>query len=267
MPPAFGGLSAPMSGLGHAHVELGMYPFDSVAWAWDEIWRAVHARAQWTPAELTRSGDVHARWYDTDCIVTHVCGWPFAALHRNDMELLGSFDLAIPEADGRGHYRSVLLSRRDTGLDQLIGPDTHVVANSADSLSGWISLLVATVGPRAEWPGAVTFTSSHRDSLIALTKGAADLACIDSWTLGFVADEEPALVNGLFRVGAGPRIPTPAVTARRTIGEERLAELAEAFDDALADPATEAARRALRIAGTGANTMDDYLATLQLRDT
>ena len=242
-----------------------MYPFESVAWAWDDVWAAVHERAPWTPAALTRSDDVHAHWYDTDCIVTHVCGWPFAALHRHDMALIGSFDLTIDDADGPGHYHSVLLSNRDVGLDDLVDPATRVVANSADSLSGWISLLAATVGPDAEWPGPVAFTSAPHDSHVALAKGDADLACIDSWTLTFVADEEPELLADLHRVGVGPRIPTPAVTARRTIGATRSAELSTAFRDALRDPSTEAARRALRIAGFATATLDDYLATLRLR--
>ncbi len=253
-----------MNGLGHPHVELGMYPFPSVAWAWDEIWATVHGRVPWTPPTLTRSGDVHARWYDTDCLVTQVCGWPFAALHRNDMTLIGSFTLDIPEADASGHYHSILLSPRNVDLEHLIGAQRRVVANSADSLSGWISLLSATVGVGREWPGAVTFTSAHRDSLIALAKGDADLACIDSWTLTLIADEEPELVADLHRVGRGPRIPTPALTARKTVGEDRIAELVDAFASAMADPATASARRALRIVGMSPNTVDDYLATLDL---
>ena len=103
------------------HVELGMYPFPSAAWAWDELWADVHRRAPWLPTELTRSGDVHARWYDPDCIVTHVCGAPFAALHRNDMELVVAFDLDLPEAaDGR--YRSVLLSTDPTPVVNIPPP-------------------------------------------------------------------------------------------------------------------------------------------------
>ena len=255
---------ATVNSLGHPHVELGMYPFPSVEWAWDELWAAVHARAPWTPATLTRSGDVHARWYDTGCLLTHVCGWPFAALHRNDMALVGSFTLDIPEADDRGHYRSVLLSSRNVELDHLIRPDVRVVANSADSLSGWISLLAATVGPNAEWPGPVAFTSAHRDSLIAMAKGEADLACIDSLTLSFIRDEEPELLNGLHGVGYGPRIPTPAITARASLGDDRIAELVTAFHDATRDPATEAARRALRVVGMSSNTFHDYVATLDL---
>lgn len=249
------------------HVELGMYPFESVAWAWDELWAAVHERASWTPAELTRSGDVHARWYDNDCIVTQVCGWPFAALHRNDMHLVGSFSLDIPEAEEPAHYRSVLLSPHDRPLADLIGPRTHAVANSADSLSGWHSLRAGTVGPGHDWPGTVTYTSAHHDSLRALAKGEADLASIDSLSLSFIAADEPELVADLHRVGVGPRIPTPAITARRSLADDMIVDLRSAFVDALSDPATVSARTALHITGFVETSLDDYLATLPLGPT
>ncbi len=252
-----------MSGLGGPHVELGMYPFASVSWAWDEIWAAVHQRAPWTPASLTRSGDVHARWYDSDCLITHVCGYPFASLHRNDMHLVGAFALDIPEADG-AYYRSVLLSPHDRTIDQLVSSDAHAVANSADSLSGWLSLLAATVGPGAEWPGGVTFTSAHSDSLLALANGEADIASIDPWTLAFVAAEEPELIASLHRLGLGPRVPTPAITARRTVAPDQLTGLRRAFREALSDEATASARGALHITGFVDHELEVYLATLQL---
>jgi ABC-type phosphate/phosphonate transport system substrate-binding protein len=249
---------------GRPHVELGMYPFASVAWAWDEIWTAVHARVPWTPASLTRSGDVHARWYDNDCVVTQVCGWPFAALHRNDMHVVGAFSLDLPDAEPGGYYRSVLLSSHDRSLSELVGPHVHAVANSADSLSGWHSLRAATVGPGQAWPGTVTFTSAQHDSILALAKGEADLASIDSWSLAFIAAEEPDLVAGLHRVGRGPRIPTPALTARKSIGDRMVDELRDAFDDALGAPETATARAALHIDGFARLGLDDYLATLPL---
>ncbi len=251
-----------MNGL--PHVELGMYPFTSVAWAWDEIWAAVHERAPWTPASLTRSGDVHARWYDNDCIITQVCGWPFAALHRNDMHVVGAFSLDLPDADGVGHYHSVLLSADDRPLAELVGAQIHAVANSADSLSGWLSLRAATVGVGQEWPGTVTFTSAHHDSIRALAKGEADLAAIDSWSLALISAEEPELVRGLHRAGMGPRIPTPALTARKSLGDRLVAELRDAFDDALGAPETVDARSALHIGGFARLGLDDYLATLPL---
>ena len=249
---------------GVAHAELGMYPFASVTTAWDTIWSAVHERAPWTPASLARSGDVHARWHDSDCLVTQVCGWPFAALHHDEMHLVGAFALDLPDAEPGGFYRSVLLSPHDRPLSALTGPHAHAVANSPDSLSGWHSLRAATVGPGMAWPGTVTFTTGHHDSVRALAAGAADLASIDSWSLAFIAAEEPELLRGLHRVGTGPRIPTPAITARKSIDDRMLDELRDAFVGALGDPNTSGARAALHIDGFARLDLDDYLATLPL---
>jgi ABC-type phosphate/phosphonate transport system substrate-binding protein len=249
------------------HVAFGMYPFASVAWAWDELWGAVHARAPWLPDALTRSGDVHARWNDNDCIVTHVCAWPFAAVHRNDMRLVGAFSLDLLDAEPPAHYRSVLLGTDDIPAEQRSWADAHAVANSADSLSGWHSLRAATVGPGNDWTGTVTFTNAHRDSLVALAKREAEVACIDSWSLSFIEEEEPGLVSGLHRIGTGPRIPTPAIAARKSLDEDLVDELRWAFADAVADPSTASARRALHIDGFAHLELDDYLATLSLGPT
>ena len=136
------------------------------------------------------------------------------------MHLVGASRARHPEADG-ARYRSVLLSPHERSLDQLVGEDTHVVANSADSLSGWLSLLAATVGLGDDWPGQVTFTGTHHASLSALARGEADLASIDSWSLALIGTEQPELVAGLKRVGLGPWVPTPAITARRSLAVEQ----------------------------------------------
>ena len=240
-----------------------MYPFASVAWAWDEIWTAVHQRVPWTPSSLTRSGDVRARWDDPDCLITQVCGGPFATEHRGDMHLVGAFALDIPEADG-GHYRSVLLSPHGRSLDELLTGDPHAVVNSSDSLSGWFSLIAATVGVGNEWPGRITYTSAHLDSLSALASGQADIASVDAWSLALITAEQPELVAGLDRVALGPRVPVPPITARSSLTAPMVDELRAAFHAAIADPATASARAALRIDGFVDNSLDDYLAILPL---
>ncbi len=246
------------------HVEFGMYPFDSVAWAWDALWGGIHRRTPWTPSTLTRSGNVHAGWSDPRWIVTHVCGLPYTAQHRDELEVLGAFALSIPEATPDARYRSVLLSPHDRTVSELTSSETHAVANSADSLSGWASLVNATVGPTGVWPGSVTFTSAHYQSVRMLAKGQADLAAIDAWSLALIRQEQPDLLVRLFRVGHGPLVPTPAITARATLGDARIEELREAFADALADPELDEAKSALHITGFVRLTLSDYLATLDL---
>jgi ABC-type phosphate/phosphonate transport system substrate-binding protein len=253
-----------------------MYPFASVRWAWDRLWDAVvdaGGDATDLPDRLSWSDDVHARWSDPDCVVTHVCGWPYAAWHRNRLAVLGAFDLMPSASAGAGavraaHYRSVLVTT-DPGaqLDDLVAGGVAAVANSADSLSGWLSLLAATVGTGRRWPGPVEMTGAHVESMRRLSAGAAQLACIDAWSLALISIEEPELVEGLHTVGHGPLIPTPAVVAPRALGEEQLEVLRTAFTAAMASDSTVEARRALLVNGWVPLREADYEAVLPLGPT
>ena len=246
--------------------DLGMYPFESVRWAWDALWEALRERVEWLPPKLGHSGDVHARWDDPDCLVNHVCGWPLARWHADDQRVLGAFSLTIPQADGH-RYRSTLVSPHDVALADLVAADVRAVANSVDSLSGWISLLHATVGEHDAWPGEVTFTGAHVESLRGLAAAEADLASIDSWSLALLEPEQPELVTGLVRLGLGPWIPSPAITVRATVPGVDGDRLAEALVDVLADESSSRIRHALLIDGFTRLTVDDYLPVLGLRST
>lgn len=236
-----------------------MYPFESVAWAWDELWSAVTDRVAWAPDRLTRSGDVHARWRDDTCLVTQICGAPLVAEHRDVLHVVGAFSIDVPDATADARYRSILLSPHELGPDALTTPATRAAANSDDSLSGWISLLAATVGAGGAWPGEVVFTGSHAASVRSLARGEADIASIDAWSLALIAAEDPDLVSGLHAIGAGPSVPTPAVAARHTSTESQVAELRDAFDAATSDPALGDALASLRITGFVRLALDDYL--------
>jgi ABC-type phosphate/phosphonate transport system substrate-binding protein len=243
--------------------ELGMYSFASTVAAWDALWSAVHTRASWTPPTLAHSGDVHARWADADCVVNQVCGWPLMRSHRVDHAVVGSFALAIPGAEGHS-YRSALLSSRGVPLAELTRPGTVAAVNGVDSLSGWVSLLHATVGADGAWPGDIDVTGSHHESLRRLAAGRADVASIDAWTLALIAADDPGLVAGLHRIGDGPLVPVPPITIRRALGDRRRAELAEAFADAIASPTLSTVRDTLHIAGFVASDETDYEPVLAL---
>ena len=246
-----------------AIAELGMYPFESVRWAWDALWTAVAARVEWLPPMLAHSGDVHARWADASCIVNHVCGWPLATQHADVHRVVGSFSLTIPEAGGH-RYRSTIVSKLPTPLAELDLATTRAAVNHDDSLSGHISLLAAA-GVEA-WPGPVTVTGAHVESLRALQGGDADVACIDSWSLRLIEREQPDAVLGLHPVGFGPIIPTPAVTVRGLgqAGEAAAESIGNAMIDAIDHASAKEIRTALMIDGFVRTTIDDYLPVLRL---
>ncbi len=217
-----------------SYASLGMYPFDSIVTAWEQLWAVVHGRAPWTPAHLSWTNDVHRDWREPLCVVSHACGWPVAAQLVGQVEVVGAFSLTIPGS--RGHeYRSVLIGRDPDVLGRLGEPDLVVAANSQDSLSGWVSLLAGT--GLASWPGPIVWTGAHIHSLKALAVGEADLACIDGLSLVHLTNTRPELLAGLHEVGLGPWIPSPAIVVRPDRSQADRQQLAEGFRLAVSDQA------------------------------
>ncbi len=219
------------------YASLGMYPFAHLVPVWDRLWTAVQRQVPWAPEQLRWDGEVQDHWRHPRCAVAHVCGWPVAAELGDLIEVVGAFTLALADADGH-RYRSVLLATEPDALARATAhhpdPDLVLAANSADSLSGWISLLAAL---GRSWPGAVRWTGAHVRSLAALRAGEAHLACIDSLTLAHLRAVDPAVDAGLHVVGRGPWIPNPAIVVRRGTPLEARGALAGALRAAVADPA------------------------------
>ena len=228
-----------------------MYPYVGLRPAWERLWSAVHARAPWTPPSLRWDGDVHDHWVDPSCIVAQACGWPVATALRGQVEVVGAFELTIGQHDGH-RYRSVILARRPTPLAALVSAGATVAANAPDSLSGWVSLLAATVGPGREWPGPVRWTGGHVASMEALQAGRADVTSVDALSLAYVRRDQPDLAAGLHEIGHGPLVPSLPVVVRAGTSADDIADLRTAFVDALADPAVRSDCSRLLIAGFAA---------------
>ena len=246
---------------------LAMYPFEPIRAAWDTLWAAVHDSAPWTPTTLTWADDVHATWADPNCVVGQACGWPVAALLRDTVEVVGAFTLAIPGA--RGHrYRSVLVGRDGRSLAELAQAGAVAVANSADSLSGWISFLAAVdaAGAGTRWPGEVSWSGAHIESLRHLQDGRADVACIDALTMTLIRRHYPELVSGLHEIGNGPLVPSPPVIVPSATPWALIDSLRDAFTWALSDAAVTAASAELCIDGFVSLDNAEYATTLLLVD-
>jgi ABC-type phosphate/phosphonate transport system substrate-binding protein len=227
-----------------------MYPFEPLHGAWERLWSAIHERAPWTPASLRWDGTAHDHWTDPDCLVAQACGWPVVTSLHGHVEVVGAFTLALDGGDGH-RYRSVVMANRPLALADLVAERATAAVNAPDSLSGWVSLLAAAVGPGGSWPGPVLLTGGH-------------VASIDALSLAFVRRYEPELVFGLHEIDHGPSVPSLPVVVRVGTPAQRVDELRRAILDAFGVRELVGAREELLLDGFVPLEDRDYAPLLAL---
>ncbi len=225
-----------------------MYPFERLVPTWELLWSLVHRRAPWTPPALRWDGDPHDHWRDPRCLVAQACGWPAMTELHEDVTIAGAFMLALDDADGY-RYRSVVVAKRPIDLADVAAGELTAAVNAIDSLSGWISLLAATVGAGNRWPGSVHWTGSHAESVRAVYDGDADIASVDAMTLAYLRRDQPADVARLIELGRGPWVPSLPIVVRRGDAAGRIDDLRAAISAALDDPAAAGVRAELLVEG------------------
>ena len=216
------------------YASFAMYPFEPVRADWERLWSAVHERVPWTPASLRWDGAVHEHWFDPECAVAQACGWPVVTTLHGHVAVVGAFSLALGDAEGH-RYRSVVLANQPRSLDEIVTAGSIAAATAPDSLSGWVSLLAAAVGPGGVWPGQVRWTGGHVESLRALRDGHAVVASVDELSLAFVRRHSPDLAAGLHEVGRGPWVPSLPVVVRAGTPARRIEQLRDAIVNALSE--------------------------------
>ena len=245
-----------MSSHSQVIAELGFYPFEDVAWAYDKLWNATAKRCSWLPRELTRTSDPTKLWQSNDLFVSQTCGWPLVTRLTDKVRVVGAFRQTTPESASH-FYRSVVVGRVDGTPFDFQGSVAAV--NEFESLSGWISLIAAIHGPQESWRGEVRVSGSHAESVRMLCRGEADVASIDSVTLAHLRRSDPAAIASLFVICNGPLVPCLPIVAHRSISDSQLDELRQALSESTREPSNADATSALFIKGFDPLDLDDYL--------
>ena len=251
-----------MSSHSQVIAELGFYPFEDVAWAYDKLWNATAKRCSWLPRELSRSSDPTKLWQSNALFVSQTCGWPLVTRLADKVRVVGAFRQTTPESASH-FYRSVVVGRVDGTPFDFQGSVAAV--NEFESLSGWISLIAAIHGPQESWRGEVRVSGSHAESVRMLCRGEADVASIDSVTLAHLRRSDPAAIASLFVICNGPLVPCLPIVAHRSISDSQLDELRQALSESTREPSNADATSALFIKGFDPLDLEDYLPLLNLK--
>ncbi|WP_108814604.1 phosphate/phosphite/phosphonate ABC transporter substrate-binding protein [Loktanella sp. Alg231-35] len=147
---------------------------------WGLIRDGLHKQGVDAPDALTAPPtDLLAHWRNPKLIFSQTCGFPFRAVLKDDVSLIGTPDYGVAGCPP-GYYCSHVIARDDDPRVALSAFKTARFAyNDAMSQSGWAALALEAPevlqGPRL-------CTGGHRLSAIAVRQGDADFATIDAVT-------------------------------------------------------------------------------------
>ena len=246
-----------------------MYDWPEVQWANDALWTAIAERLRGqglsAPRDLDRQRNRDVVWTDPGLVLSQTCAWPYITRLREQVRLVGT-----PEYDAEGcadgFYSSFLVTRLDEPGEQVSAfRGRRFAMNSRDSLSGFVALRSAM---QAEGLGAEDVrwveTGGHRESVLAVANGRADLAAVDSVCWALAGRHETADVARLRVINRTPLRPgLPLITSGGS-GDAGLNALRSAISEALESEETLAARQALLLAGIGFIDEAEYAALAHL---
>ncbi len=207
--------------------------------------------------------DLLTHWQSDDLLLSQACGYPLVT-RLPEVQTVGCFHYSAPGCEGI-RYRSLLVVRqrdRDKTLADFRG--SRAVCNAPDSQSGYnvFMQMVAPLAPHGTFFRDVIFSGSHRQSLVAIGEGRADIAAIDCVTFALLQRHAPHLISDLAVIGASPAAPgLPLITARNT-PPSRIALLRDALRQLVSDPAYRTLCAAMFISGFSDVSRQDYASLL-----
>ncbi len=184
---------------------LPMYDRPENRAAHDALWAGVREVLGSGAAELDRDTDHMAGWGMPELLLGQICNLPYRALYRDRVTRIAAADYGLQDTPA-GYYHSLFVVRREDAARGL-APATlgRFAYNEAMSESGWGAPL-ARITQQGLTFHTTLATGSHRESMIAITEGRADLAAIDAVTWRMLCDWEPraAELSVVGRTGLSP---------------------------------------------------------------
>lgn len=207
--------------------------------------------------------DLLTHWQSDDLLLSQACGYPLVT-RLTEVQTVGCFHYSAPGCEGI-HYRSLLVVRQRDGNKTLADfRGSRAVCNAPDSQSGYnmFMQMVAPLAQQGNFFNDVIFSGSHRQSLVEIGEGRADIAAIDCVTFALLQRHAPRLIANLAVIGESPAAPgLPLITARNT-PPSRIALLRDALRQLVSDPAYRTLCTALFISGFNDVSRQDYAPIL-----
>lgn len=167
-------------------------------------------------------------WLSPRMLLSQTCGYPLVTRLQDQVEVLARPHYRVKGCEDHS-YSSFVLVRADAGISDLAGlHGKRLAVNSPDSHSGMNALrhlLAPVAAPRLKdgrFFRQVLWSGGHANSLGLLQAGLADCAAIDCVSLGYFAEHQPGLVQGLRTIAQTAQAPSlPWICNKRLSAAQR----------------------------------------------
>ncbi|MDG2339989.1 MAG: PhnD/SsuA/transferrin family substrate-binding protein [Paracoccaceae bacterium] len=185
---------------------LGMYDRPETAHANDAFWALFREALGDGPKSLTRDMVFWDIWQSSDLLLSQTCGLPYRAHLHDNVQLVGTPDYGIDGCEA-GYYRSVIVSRKGSGVDMSDLSSLRLGYNDRLSQSGWAAFWAHV--PKGSKPKELIKTGGHAASAKAVADGEVDIATLDAltWRLIHQFDDFAEKLTVLEQTSPTPGLP------------------------------------------------------------
>lgn len=200
--------------------------------------------------DLSWPDDLIQHWQQPKLLLSQTCGYPLVTQLKN-AQPLGCFHYAAPGCEGVGYCSFLVTRQKDMGAALADFRQRVVVCNSEDSQSGFNSLrkMVEPLRENRNFFRKIIFSGSHRQSLLAIQQGEADIAAIDCVTFALLKKFQPQALAHLKVIGETPLTPgLPLITGADT-SPSQISGLKKALKRLVSEPRYQSLCRPALITG------------------
>ena len=244
---------------------LPMYDLAAVCQATNKWWEGL-ARAfrlqgvPDVPDDLSRGSGVSDLWTSKDLIFSQTCGYPLINSLKEHVRLVAAPCYDAPGCSGSDYCSVIIVPiKLDVGsLKDLKGCICAV--NSRDSHSGCniLRYMLAPIVQGEAFFESVKISGHHRESLLMLARGEADIAAIDCVTFALITRYEPYIIEDLRVLCYSPPAPClPYITSVRS-PDDVVQKLRAGLEAAFRDRSLEDCREALMLSGVRTVPLSEY---------
>lgn len=243
---------------------LPMYERPELAEAHGEYWALIRSNLAKSgidaPEKLSVDGLGITFWTDPELALSQTCGYPYRMCLHDKVALVGTPDYGVAGCPP-GYYRSCFVVRREESRTDLAAfREACFAFNEIGSQSGFVAAQAEAVKHGFRFQNRIE-TGAHRISAIAVAKGDADIACLDTVTWRLMQNHDDAANDLKVLTMAEPTPGLPYICALSVDSAAVFSAVAHAIN-----ALPEKYQKALTIKGICPLKPRDYLALNRTAD-